>query len=160
MPKSRFLILLIISGVIALSSFAGTKVYRYLNDPFQLYEGAWQGDGTLFIGDKKIHSVAIMLVENGQIRLSVNNRYGDFNYTYDGTLKIRKHEHISAHFDIIDRQVRGLEEFVQNTHIDIPMGGNLLRLNAWRLDEGRLFIDVEQSNNLDVSYILTKKSDG
>lgn len=159
MPKNRLLALFLLTVIAGLSSFLGTQVYHYLNDPFRLYEGGWQGEGAIYVGDKKIDSSAFMLVNNNDIRLSINNKYQEFSYTYDGNLVLQQREHVSAHFDIENRHVRGLEAFIENTKIDVPLGGNLLRLNAWHLDEGRIFVEVEQSNGLDVSYILTRKSE-
>ncbi|BBL88700.1 hypothetical protein VroAM7_13530 [Vibrio rotiferianus] len=159
MPKNRLLALFLLTVIAGLSSLLGNQVYHYLNDPFRLYEGSWQGEGAIYVGDKKIDSNAFMLVNNNDIRLSINNKYQDFSYTYDGNLVLQQREHVSAHFDIENRHVRGLEAFIENTKIDVPLGGNLLRLNAWHLDEGRIFVEVEQSNGLDVSYILTRKSD-
>ncbi|MGR5321006.1 hypothetical protein [Vibrio sp. DNB22_19_1] len=160
MPKSRLLKLLILALVIVLSCLLGTKTYYVLNDPFRVYEGGWQGDGAIYINDKKIDSSAFLLIKGGEIRLSIHNQYKEFSYTYDGTLVMRQREHISAHFDIENRHVEGLEAFIENTKLDVPIGGTLLRLNTWRLDEGRIFLDVQQSNGIDVSYILTRKSDG
>jgi len=160
MPKNRLLVLFLLTVTAGLSGSLGNQVYHYLNDPFRLYEGSWQGEGAIYVGDKKIDSNAFMLVNNNDIRLSINNKYQDFSYTYDGNLVLQQREHVSAHFDIENRHVRGLETFIENTKIDVPLGGNLLRLNAWHLDEGRIFVEVEQSNGLDVPYILTKKSDG
>ncbi|MFN1581850.1 hypothetical protein [Vibrio rotiferianus] len=159
MQKNRLLALLLLALITGFSSFLGNQVYHYLNNPFQIYQGSWQGEGAIYIGEKKIDSTALMLINNNDIRLSINNKYQEFNYTYDGNLVLQQREHVSTHFDIENRHVRGLEAFIENTNIDIPLGGNLLRLNAWRLDEGRIFVEVEQSNGLDVSYILTRKSE-
>lgn len=160
MSKTRFLKLLILSSVMVLSSLLGTKTYYFLNDPFRVYEGELQGEGAIYINGNKIDSSAFVLIKNGEMRLSVNNRYNGFSYTYDGTLVMRQRDYISTHFDIENREVQGLDQFIANTNIDIPVGGTLFRVNAWRLDEGRFFLDVQQSNSADVSYILSKKSDG
>ncbi len=158
MQANRVLIFLSLVVTILLSAILGNYVYQYLNSPWRVYEGAWQGKGSIYVDDAKIDSNALMLVEDGGIRLSINNEHNGFNFTNDFILTLRRLEHVSADFDIEMREVRGLDAFIENTNIDIPTGGNLLRVNAWRLDEGRLFIDVEQSTGLSVSYILTRKS--
>lgn len=160
MPASRTLTLLsiVIAIAIVVSGVLGTQAYQYLNNPLRLNEGAWEGKGAVYIDDSKIDSNAMMLVANDGIRLSISNRYNEFNYTYDVTLELKRVDHVSTDFEIKKREVRGLEAFIENTNIDIPLGSNLIRLNAWNLDEGRIFIEVEQSAGLDVSYILDKKS--
>lgn len=159
MPKNRILIFFSITVTILLSAVLGTYVYQYLNNPLRVNEGAWQGKGSIYIDNTKIDSNALMLVENDRIRLSINNQYNEFNFTYDVTLMLRRLEHVSSDFDIEKRDVRGLDAFIENTNIDVPTGGNLIRVNAWHLDEERIFIDVEQSAGLVFSYILTHKSD-
>ena len=159
MQKNRILIFFSLTVIILISAVLGTYVYQYLNNPLRLNEGAWQGKGSIYIDNAKIDSNALMLVENNKVRLSINNQYNEFNFTYDVTLILRRFEHVSSDFDIEKREVRGLDAFIENTNIDIPTGGNLIRVHAWHLDEGRIFIDVEQSTGLGVSYILTDKSD-
>lgn len=160
MQKNRLLTLVALASTIFLCGFLGTKAYHYLENPLRVNEGAWQGKGAFYINDAKVDSSALMLVEHDGIRLSINNQYQNYNYTYDVYLELRRVEHVSKDFDIQRREVRGLESFVKNTAIDIPLGGNLIRVNAWHLDEGRIFIEIEQSNDLDISYILARKSVG
>ena len=159
MQKNRILIFFSLTVIILISAVLGTYVYQYLNNPLRLNEGAWQGKGSIYIDNAKIDSNALMLVENNKVRLSINNQYNEFNFTYDVTLILRRFEHVSSDFDVEKRVVRGLDAFIENTNIDIPTGGNLIRVHAWHLDEGRIFIDVEQSTGLGVSYILNIKSD-
>ncbi|WP_061016580.1 hypothetical protein [Vibrio splendidus] len=159
MQKNRILIFFSLTVIILISAVLGTYVYQYLNNPLRLNEGAWQGKGSIYIDNAKIDSNALMLIENNKVRLSINNQYNEFNFTYDVTLILRRFEHVSSDFDVEKRVVRGLDAFIENTNIDIPTGGNLIRVHAWHLDEGRIFIDVEQSTGLGVSYILNIKSD-
>ncbi|HAS6346914.1 TPA: hypothetical protein I7241_02920 [Vibrio vulnificus] len=137
----------------------GTLFHQHFNSPFYLYQGDWEGDGAIYIDDKKIDSRAFMLINENDVRLSIHNKYKNFNYTFDSTLVMIRRDYVRSHFDIENRQTRGLDTFSQNTQIDIPTSGNLLRLNGWRLDEGRLFIEVEKSSGINALYVLTKKSD-
>ncbi|HAS6934518.1 hypothetical protein [Vibrio vulnificus] len=159
MQKSQILKTLSLILIAATFAVFGNFAHQHISYPYKHYQGSWQGDGVIYVGDKKINSRAFLLLNKNDIRLSINNKYDNFSYTFDGTLTMKSKGYVSNHFDISDRYTRGFETFVKNTRIDVPSSGNLLRLNAWRLDEGRIFIDVEQSNGLPASYILTKNSD-
>lgn len=159
MQPRRALIFLFITVTIVFSGFLGTQTYHYLNNPLRVYEGIWKGKGAFYVGEKRIDSNIMMLVDDNGIRLSIHNQYQDYNYAYDVKLALKRNNHVSTDFDISHREVRGLEKFIEKTNIAIPLGGNLVRVNAWHLEQGRVFIDVKQNNDVDLSYILKRKSD-
>jgi len=159
MQTRRILIVLSLVISIVLSGFLGIKTYHFLNNPLRVNEGIWQGKGAFYVGEDRIDTSAMMLVDHSGIRLSIHNQHQDYNYTYDVSLVLRRNSHVSTDFDVKHREVRGLETFMENTNINIPTGGNLIRFNAWHLDENRAFIEIEQSNGLELSIILNRKSD-
>jgi hypothetical protein len=153
--KQSTVVLLILS----VSYFIGYHTYQYLNDPLRLYQGVWYGQGQIAFSDKQVNSFATLIIERKSARLSVENRYGEYNYTYDVNLAYKKLNHERNHLEVTERSVNGLEEFIKDTGIHVPSYGTLFRVDAWRVDGGQIFLNIQLSNNNNASFILTKEDD-
>lgn len=147
----------IVVTVFIVSSIAlGQAWYSYKTDPLRVYSGVWSGIGSFTIGDMKIDSKATLLIEPDKTRLSIINSHGDYNYTYDAELSLRRLYHQDTHLEVSNRSVNGLDNFILNTDILIPNQGTLLYGQLWRLEEGRIFLKMHVNNHQDVVYILEK----
>jgi len=157
MQNYRFLRLSILCIIAFLSAWAGHASYQYMNNPLLQYSGVWEGKGSFNVEGKEINSSATMLIGN-DIRLSLNNSYQNDNFTVDATLVVKRHEHENSHLDLENKQVNGLEAFIEKTGINIPLNGTLVNANAWQVDDGNLFFDAQLSNGTSTSYYLRRKS--
>ncbi|MCJ2378216.1 hypothetical protein LNL84_15470 [Vibrio sp. ZSDZ34] len=145
--------------ILSVSYFIGYLTYQYLNDPLRLYQGVWYGKGQISFGDKKVESYATFIIERKSARLSVENRYGQYNYTYDVNLAYKKLNHERSHLEVTERSVNGLEEFLKDTGIHVPSYGTLFRVDGWRVDNDRIFLNIQLSKNNNASILLTKEDE-
>ncbi|MGR5175810.1 hypothetical protein [Vibrio mediterranei] len=153
--KQSTVVLLILS----VSYFIGYLTYHYLHDPLRLYQGVWYGKGQIAFADKQIDSFATLIVERKSARLSVENRYNQYNFTYDVNLAYKKFNHERNHIEVTERNVNGLEAFIKDTGIHVPSYGTLLSFDGWRVDDGNIFLNIQLSNNNNASFILTKEDE-
>ncbi len=145
--------------LIALSYFIGYFAYQYLHNPIRMHQGVWYGKGQITFGDIEVESFATLIVENRSARLSVDNRYKQFNYTYDVDLEYKQSNHERNHLEITKRTVNGLEEFIEATGIQVPSYGTLLSIDGWRIDDEELFLNIQLSKDSNASFLLIREDD-
>lgn len=149
-----FLILTVMYASYTLGNFA----YQHNNDPIKIYSGVWQGEEEISINGFRLKSRVTLIVEPNNSRISINNAYGDYNYAYDATFYLRKQKHEFVHMEIQNKVTNGLEQFIDNTGIPIQVQGTLLFLKIWRIDEGKLFLEVQLSDTQTEHFLLKKMS--
>ncbi|OEF07316.1 hypothetical protein [Vibrio genomosp. F10] len=139
-----------------ISLVIGHNLHNKIETHSNKYNGVWQGQSVIKLNDSLLNSFATMVVDNGDIRLSVNNKLGDNNYTYDASLNLHNFDVQYARIEVTDREVNGLVAFQENTGVQIPVSGRLMELYGWRLEEDRLFFNIKLQGGEYLSYILKK----
>jgi hypothetical protein len=159
MSTRRLIQSTVILLTITLSYLIGYLAYQYLNDPVRLHQGVWNGNGQIVFGDMTVESDVTLIIERNGARLSIDNRYKEFNYTYDVNLSYKKLNHERNHLDITQRSVNGLEEFIESTSIQIPSFGTLVSIDAWQLEKDELFLNIQMVNGNNASFIMVREDE-
>ncbi len=132
----------IISCLLISAFFIGNQIYQYQSNPLRLYSGVWKGSDFVTVNGHQIETEATLIIEPENSHLSVNQTYENVNYTLDANVRPRRVNHESTHIELYNRSVHGLDNFIEATNISVPTQANLLSVNIWRLEEGKLFLQT------------------
>lgn len=135
----------------------GHKWHEYQTSPERLHKGLWEGSGVLTIDGKNVHTNVILIIDPKESRVSINHQHDTSNYTYDAKLQLRYRTGLTNHLEIFDRELNGINEFMEATSINIPNHGSLLSLQIWRLEADSLFLSLTLPESRRANYILKKQ---
>ena len=149
----RFVIAILLPVV---SVAAGYKLHNPIEAHTNQFNGLWQGQSVITLHNTLIDSYATIIVDEDNVRISINNQLGENNYTYDASLKLHVVDAEYVRLEVLDREITGLDAFQERTGIRIPASGTLLELYGWRLEQGKIFFHIQVQGSDSLSYIFHK----
>lgn len=147
------------TAVLMLGSFYMGKYLsdNYLHNEEQKYKGIWKGLGVTDVGVHSLPGSMVLIVEQGNSRVSINTQWGEYSYSADAKLSVRHHTGQHVYFELTDRTINGLDEFVSDTGIQVPRLSALLTAEVWRIESGYLMLNILNSGEVISSFKLSKK---
>ncbi|GEA51022.1 hypothetical protein VIN01S_18260 [Vibrio inusitatus NBRC 102082] len=143
---------------IVLAYFSG----RYINQEYivnheRVFKGIWEGTGVFTSGNTSINSSSVMIIEPNDTRVAIKVEHNGYAFTVDANVTMRHSLNQHVYGELNNRTVTGLDKFVKNTGLLVPRTPSLLVAEVWRLDEGRLFINIMDSGVVIASFPLQRK---